>query len=114
MSEHRKPTPGNRDPRKVIASLGASTMHERHPDAARHNGAKGGEATAGGYADGRSAWARRMALARWHNVPFRYVRSVASDVRSTQESRAPAGIGEDGCGIPESVPASACPEDDGN
>jgi hypothetical protein len=59
--------------RKAIASLGASTMHARDPDAARRNGIMGGRTTADGYLDGKSAWGKRMALARWHGTPFDYV-----------------------------------------
>jgi hypothetical protein len=51
-------------------------MHARHPDAAKRNGRKGGRKTAEGYKDGPKVWARRMALARWHGVRFKYERDL--------------------------------------
>src|SRR3990172_10628896 len=92
--------------RRAIASLGAITMHARRPGAARRNGAKGGIKTAQGFADGPSAWGKRMALARWHGVPFAY-RPAGEDEQAAEpsslngESRAPtAGPGKDGGGAP--------------
>ena len=46
-------------------------MHARDPGAANRNGRKGGRKTAESYKDG-ARWATRMALARWHRVPFEY------------------------------------------
>lgn len=43
------------------ARLAALTMHSRHPDAAKKNGAKGGRKTANQYKDGSKVWAVRMA-----------------------------------------------------
>jgi hypothetical protein len=87
-------------------------MHARHPEAAKRNGAKGGQRTAHGYADGPSAWAKRMALARWHRLPFTYRRR--SDASKDEwaaaciASRAPkAGPGGEGGGTPEPGPATA-------
>lgn len=54
------------------ARLAALTMHARHPDAASRNGRKGGRTTANNYKDGSRVWATRMALARWHKIPFQY------------------------------------------
>jgi len=54
------------------ARLAALTMHARHPDAAKRNGRKGGRTTASHYKDGSRVWATRMALARWHGIPFAY------------------------------------------
>jgi len=53
------------------ARLAALTMHARDPGAANRNGRKGGRKTAESYKDG-ARWATRMALARWHRVPFEY------------------------------------------
>jgi hypothetical protein len=97
--------------RRAIASLGAVTMHARHPDAAKSNGSKGGERTAYGYADGPSAWARRMALARWHGLPFTY-RRRSKDMKNESAgtctgSRAPAGPGRKQLADREPGPAAA-------
>ncbi|MEX2227566.1 MAG: hypothetical protein WEB52_14075 [Dehalococcoidia bacterium] len=54
------------------ARLAALTMHARHPDAAKRNGRKGGQKTASNYKDGSKVWATRMALTRWHGLPFDY------------------------------------------
>lgn len=54
------------------ARLAALTMHARDPGAARRNGRKGGKTTAERYKDGPKVWAVRMALKRWHGVPFDY------------------------------------------
>ncbi len=54
------------------ARLAALTMHARDPQAATRNGRKGGNATANRYKDGPKVWAVRMALKRWHGVPFEY------------------------------------------
>ena len=98
--------------RRAIASLGATTLHARNPDAARRYGSKGGHKTAYNYVDGPSAWGKRLALARWHGVPFAYrgapgrsssERAAASYVHG----RAPiAGSGNDGGGAPEPDPAT--------
>jgi len=60
--------------RSLKASIAAHVMHGRHPEAAASNGAKGGLRTAHDFHEGAAAWARRMALARWHGSPFVYVR----------------------------------------
>jgi hypothetical protein len=99
--------------RKAIASLGATILHARNPDAARRYGSRGGRKTAHGFVDGPSAWGKRMALARWHGVPFAYC--GGSDALSSERAaashlhgRAPmAGPGNDGGGAPEPGPAPA-------
>src|SRR5688572_21330854 len=96
--------------RKTFASLAATTMHARHQQAARINGAKGGHKTAENFADGPSAWGKRMALARWHGVKLQYVPISQTLVKttSTRRSRAPrAGRSDEGPGKPELRPASA-------
>jgi len=98
--------------RRAIASLGATTLHARNPEAARRYGSKGGHKTAYNYVDGPSAWGKRLALARWHGVPFAY--RGTSDRSSSERaaashfhSRAPmAGSGKDGGGAPEPGPAT--------
>jgi hypothetical protein len=57
---------------QMKARCAALTMHARYPDAAKRNGRKGGVTTASKYKDGRKVWAVRMALKRWHGVPFEY------------------------------------------
>jgi hypothetical protein len=57
---------------KTRARLAALTMHARHPNAAKRNGRKGGQATSTKYKDGPKVWAARMALKRWHGLPFDY------------------------------------------
>jgi hypothetical protein len=99
--------------RRAIASLGATTLHARRPDAAKRYGAKGGRSTAYGYLDGPSAWGKRMALARWGRVPFAYRRSPGGredrpPAAFRSGSRAPnAGPGGKGDGTPEPGPAAA-------
>ena len=66
MSKTSKLTPSQR------ARLAALTIHSRHPDAARRNGAKGGRKTASAYEHGSKVWAVRMAYKRWHGVDFKY------------------------------------------
>jgi hypothetical protein len=70
---------------KMRARLAALTMHSRHPDAARRNGSKGGRTTASKYKDGRKVWAVRMALKRWHGVPFEY--EASDDTASSSPDR---------------------------
>lgn len=66
----RKKTP--RMTPKMRARIAALTMHARHPDAAKRNGRKGGRKAAENYRDGAKVWGVRMALKRWHGVPFEY------------------------------------------
>lgn len=99
--------------RRAIASLGAAILHARNPDAARRNGSRGGRSTAYNFVDGPSGWGKRMALARWHGVPFAYC--GGPDALSSKGAaafqlygRAPmAGSGNDGGGAPEPGPAPA-------
>ena len=101
--------------RRAIASLGATTLHARNPDAARRYGSRGGHKTAHGFVDGPSAWGKRMALARWHGLPFAYRgtsdRSSSERAAASQfHGRAPmAGSGTDGGGAPEPGPATDSP-----
>jgi hypothetical protein len=82
--------------RRARARLAAYAMHARHPGAAREAGRRGGEATAGSFPLGRSAWGVAMALRRWHGTPLQF------------GGRAPsAGSGGDRGGAREPGPAPA-------
>jgi hypothetical protein len=61
------------------ARLAALTMHARDPEAAVRNGRKGGSTTFERYKDGKKVWAMRVALKRWHGVPFDYESRSESD-----------------------------------
>ena len=82
--------------RRARARLAAHALHHKHPAMAREAGRTGGEATSQRYALGSRAWGVAMAMRRWHGTPFHYF-----------ASRAPAGPGGKGDGIPEPGPATA-------
>jgi general stress protein YciG len=63
--------------RRARARLAAYAMHERHPDVAKDAGRRGGEATSGRFALGKSAWGVAMAMRRWHGTPLPQIRSRA-------------------------------------
>jgi hypothetical protein len=58
--------------RRARAGLAGATAHIKDPDLARRAGSMGGRKTAGRFAEGPSNWGKRLALARWHQVPFEY------------------------------------------
>ena len=81
---------------RARARLAAYALHHKYPQIACEAGRRGGETTSRCYALGKQAWGVAMAMKRWHGTPFHYF-----------ASRAPAGPGGKGDGIPEPGPATA-------